>query len=112
TAPAEGPVGAAAGTRAMVLPPRVPVLPAHRFLHHLTAALAVIATARPHRCAQWTGSPDPAQGLAAVADLLDGEALADAPGRESFRNPAKSLASAMQGHDVVLAGDTPVTASL
>ncbi len=112
TTPAEGPVGAAAGTRALALPPRVPVLAAHRFLHHLTAALAVIATARPHKCAQWTGEPDPARGLAGMADLLDGEALADAPGRESFRNPAKTLATSMQGHDVVFAGDTPVTAAL
>ncbi|QDQ96797.1 tobH protein [Tomitella fengzijianii] len=112
TVPAEGPVGAAAGTRALTLPPRVPVLIAHRFLHHLAAALAVLATARPERCARWLGTRDVAAGLTALADRLDGEALTDGPGREAFRNPAKALAEAMLGHDVVFAGDDAATAAL
>ncbi|WP_182346047.1 tobH protein [Tomitella gaofuii] len=112
TVPAEGPVGAAAGTRALTVPPRVPVLIAHRFLHHLTVALAVLATARPERCARWLGTRDVAAGLTALADRLDGEALSDGPGREAFRNPAKALADAMLGHDVVFAGDDAVTTAL
>ncbi|WP_200176072.1 tobH protein, partial [Tomitella cavernea] len=112
TVPAEGPVGAAAGTRALTLSPRVPVVIAHRFLHHLAASVAVLGTARPDRCARWLGTRDVAAGLTALADRLDGEALSDGPGREAFRNPAKALADAMLGHDVVFAGDDAVTTAL
>lgn len=110
--PPEGPVGAAAGERATTVPPRVPVLASHRFAHHLAVSVAVLATTRPARAPRLVGSADVAAGIATVADLLDGEALRDAPGREAFRNPAKSIAAAMLGHDVVVAGDDAATAAL
>lgn len=112
TAPAEGPVAEAAGSRALLLPPRVAVHAAHRFIHHVAAAAAVLAVARPARSARWLGADDAAAGLSAVADQLDAEALADGPARESFRNPAKTLAAAMLGRDVVVAGDDAATAVL
>lgn len=108
----EGPVGAAAGSGAIMLPPRVPVWPAHRFAHHLAVVCAVIATARSGRAGRVLGSGRPAESLSTIADLLDGEALRDGPGRATLGNPAKTLAQRMLGRDVVIAGDDPATAAL
>src|SRR5690606_28897896 len=52
--------------------------------------------------------PEPA----ALADVLDAEALRAAPQIEVFRNPAKTLAARMQQHGLVFAGDSPAAAAL
>lgn len=50
--------------------------------------------------------------LAGLADALDAEALRNSAGRESFTNPAKSLAERMSGRDVVLAGGNAASVAL
>jgi phosphoglucose isomerase-like protein len=93
TAPAEGPVAAAGGGRAILLPPRLPVPPAFRFPRALTAGLMVANAA----------------GLLSVdldnlADELDREAEKSHLQHESFVNPAKTLALRMADHTPLLWG--------
>jgi hypothetical protein len=93
TAPAEGPVAAAGGGRAILLPPRLPVPAAFRFPGALTAGLMVANAA----------------GLLSVdldnlADELDREAEKNHLQHESFVNPAKTLALRMAEHTPLIWG--------
>ncbi|WP_133852733.1 SIS domain-containing protein [Labedaea rhizosphaerae] len=93
TAPSEGPVAAAGGGRAILLPPRLPVPPGFRFPRAFTAGLIVANAA----------------GLLSVdlnnlADELDREAEKDHLQHESFVNPAKALALRLAEHTPLLWG--------
>ncbi|MFE1595894.1 tobH protein [Nocardia sp. NPDC058705] len=105
-APNEGPLRAVAAGRAIVLEPRVPVLDHNRLLRFLAVGIAVLRGVDAQRSGPVT--PD----LTALADMLDAEALRDAPQTEVFRNPAKTLAARMHGVGVVLAGDSPAAVEL
>lgn len=106
-APDEGPMRAAGAGRAIMLPPRVPVLDHNRLLRYVAVGMAVLAALDPHR----TGPLVPE--LSALADLLDAEALRDGPQNEAFHNPAKTLATRMQQRKrLVLAGDSPAAAQV
>jgi hypothetical protein len=104
--PDEGPVRAAAAGRAMLLPPRVPVLDQNTLLRHLSVGMAVLAMVDPAHSGHIL--PD----LHRLADALDAEAIVDHPRNEVFHNPAKALAARMQRHRVVFTGDTAATAEL
>jgi hypothetical protein len=106
TTPDEGPMRAASAGRAMLLPPRVAVLPHNTLLRHLAVMLAVLGRVDPQHCASIVGDLD------RLADALDAEAVVGHPRNEVFHNPAKALAARMQGRRVVFAGDSPVTAEL
>ncbi|MBF6309241.1 tobH protein, partial [Nocardia farcinica] len=84
-APNEGPLRMAAAGRAARLEPRVPVLDHNRLLRFLAAGIAVLRMVDPAR----SGAAVPE--LTALADMLDAEALRDAPQNEVFHNPAKTL---------------------
>ncbi|WP_227996346.1 tobH protein [Nocardia australiensis] len=105
-APHEGPLRAAAAGRAALLQPRVRVLDHNRLLRFLAAGVAVLRIVDPARAG--AAVPD----LSELADVLDAEALRDGPHHEVFHNPAKTLASRMHQHGIVLAGDSPATAEL
>ncbi|WP_054815165.1 hypothetical protein [Nocardia arizonensis] len=105
-APLEGPLRTAAGRRAALLEPRVPVLDHNRLLRYLAAGIAVLHAIDPARSG--AAAPD----LTALADVLDAEALRDAPQNEVFHNPAKTLAARMQQRGIVFSGDSPATAEL
>ncbi|WP_067863181.1 tobH protein [Nocardia shimofusensis] len=105
-APDEGPLRMAASGRALMLPPRVPVLDHNRLLRYLAVGVAVLRLVDSSRSGPVT--PE----LTALADVLDAEALRASPQIEVFRNPAKTLAARMQQHGVVFAGDSPATAAL
>src|SRR5690606_19455807 len=105
-APNEGPLRAAAAGRAAVLEPRVPVLDANRLLRYLATGIAVLRAIAPARSAG--DLPD----LTDLADVLDTEALRDAPQHEVFHNPAKNLAARTQQRGLILAGDSPATTEL
>lgn len=94
--PEEGPLAAAGGSRALRLPPRVPVPAGMTFPRHVAVAAAVLATL--------VGPGQPAGDLEVLADLLDAEAGRDHPANDVFGNPAKRLAARMSGHGCVLAG--------
>lgn len=98
TAPADGPVAAAAAGSAMLLPARVPVPPGFGLPRAVTAALAVV------RALGLLTTVD----LDRLADALDGEAERDHPGAESFVNPAKTLAMRLAGRIPLLWGTDPV----
>ncbi|MFD4366303.1 tobH protein [Rhodococcus sp. NPDC058521] len=98
-APDEGPLGAAAAGRAMVLEPRVAVGPGHDLLRYLAAYLVVL------RALDVTHDRSLLPDAADLADAVDSEAVRDSPVNEVFHNPAKSLAARMQGRRIVLAGD-------
>jgi hypothetical protein len=104
--PDEGPVRAAAAGRAIVLPPRVPVLGQNTLLRHLSVGMAVLGVVDPAHSGRLL--PE----LGRLADALDAEAVVDQPRNEVFHNPAKALAARMQGHRLVLTGDTPATTEL
>ncbi|AXK88043.1 MULTISPECIES: hypothetical protein [Nocardia] len=105
-APNEGPLRMAAAGRAALLEPRVPVLDHNRLLRFLAAGIAVLRMVDPAR----SGAAVPE--LTALADMLDAEALRDAPQNEVFHNPAKTLAARMQQRGLVLVGDSPAAAEL
>ncbi|MBH0775779.1 tobH protein [Nocardia bovistercoris] len=105
-APLEGPLRTAAGRRTALLEPRVPVLDHNRLLRYLAAVIAVLRAVDPTRSGAAT--PD----LTALADVLDAEALRDAPQNEVFHNPAKTLAARMQERAVVFSGDSPAATEL
>ncbi|MDG3008800.1 tobH protein [Rhodococcus sp. D2-41] len=98
-APDEGPLRAAGAGRAITVPPRMHVLDINSLMHHLAVMLAALEVVE-------SGTATAPSGFAEFADVLDGEALRNHPRRELFHNPAKSLASRMQGRRVVLAGDS------
>lgn len=98
-APDEGPLRAAGAGRAIAVPPRMHVLDINSLMHHLAVMLATLEVVE-------SGAATAPSGFTEFADVLDGEALRNHPRRELFHNPAKSLASRMQGRRVVLAGDS------
>jgi hypothetical protein len=101
-APAEGPLRDAAGGRAAVLAPRLPVPDEFALSRYLAAGLATLHAV------------DPAirVDLAALADELDHEALRNSAAREVFTNAAKALAQRLSDGGVVLAGDSSATLAL
>ncbi|MET8652199.1 tobH protein [Nocardia aurea] len=105
-APMEGPLRTAAARRSALLEPRVTVLDHNRLLRYLAVGIAVLRTVDPSR----SGAVVP--DLAALADVLDAEAMRDAPQNEVFHNPAKTLATRMQQHGIVFAGDSPAAVAL
>ncbi|PXX68969.1 hypothetical protein DFR70_102655 [Nocardia tenerifensis] len=105
-APIEGPMRAVVAGRAAVLAPRVQVLDHNRLLRFLAAGIAVLRAVDPARSGTFV--PD----LTELADVLDAEALRAGPTNEVFRNPAKTIASRMHQHGVVLAGDSPAATEL
>lgn len=105
-APDEGPLQAAAAGRVVMFAPRVRALTRHGLLRYFAVLLAVLRVVGSER---WG---DEVPDLEQLADAVDGEALRDRPDSEVFHNPAKSLASRMQGRRIVLTGDTESTVEL
>ncbi|NMM84165.1 tobH protein [Rhodococcus sp. SRB_17] len=97
--PEEGPMRAAAAGRTMSLAPRVFTAPRHTMMRFLAVFAAVVAAIdnRDHSAA----GPS---FLDRIADAVDAEAISDGPTNEVFHNPAKSLATRMRDHRVVLCG--------
>ncbi|MGH3787643.1 MAG: SIS domain-containing protein [Pseudonocardiaceae bacterium] len=101
TAPADGPVAAAAAGRSVLLVPRVEVPPGLVLPRILTAGLLLLDTL----------------GLLAIdpevlAGELDREAERDHVAHESFVNPAKSLALRLTGRIPLLWGTDPVATAV
>lgn len=105
--PDEGPMRAAAAARTMLLPPRLYVAARHTMVRCLAVFLAVSAAVEDQGS---TG--DRSAALGRLADAVDAEALRCGPANEVFHNPAKSLATRMSGHRVVLCGTGTVTTAL
>jgi hypothetical protein len=101
SAPAEGPVAAAVAGKCMLLAPRIPVPPELAFPRGLAAGL-LTANALGLLMAD-------VQGL---ADQLDLEAEKDYLARESFANPAKSLALRVADRVPLLWGLDPVAVAV
>ncbi len=101
-APDEGPLREVAAGRAVVLAPRLLVSDEFTLVRYLAAGLAALHVVLPALSVD----------LAELADALDAEALRNSAGRESFTNPAKSLAERMSGRDVVLAGGNAASLAL
>lgn len=104
--PYEGPLRDCTAGRAAVLAPRLQVPDEFGLCRYLGAGLAALRAVEPR-----AGS-DSGQGLGALADELDAEALRNSAGRELFTNPAKTLAARMAGRRVALAGDCAATLAL
>jgi hypothetical protein len=101
TAPADGPVAAAAAGRSVLLVPRIEVPPGLALPRTLTAGLLLLDTL----------------GLLAIdpeelAGELDREAERDHVGHESFVNPAKSLALRLSERTPLLWGTDPVATAV
>lgn len=101
TAPAEGPVAAAAAGRSLLISPRIEVPPGLALPRTLTAGLLLLDTL----------------GLLAVdaevlAGELDREAERDHVAHESFVNPAKSLALRLIARTPLLWGTDPVATAV
>ena len=101
TAPAEGPVAAAASGRGMLLPPRVPVPVGFGFARALAAGLVVVKALGLLRT-----------DIQALADEVDREAERCHPMHESFVNPAKSLALRMADRTPLLWGLDPAATAV
>ncbi|MFZ2176948.1 MAG: tobH protein [Rhodococcus sp. (in: high G+C Gram-positive bacteria)] len=104
-APDEGPLQAAAAGRVAMFAPRVHTYARHGLLRYFAVLLAVLRVVGAER---WEDVPD----LGQIADAVDEEALRNRPTSEVFHNPAKSLASRMQGRRVVLTGEPGATVEL
>ncbi|QII00752.1 tobH protein [Rhodococcoides fascians A21d2] len=99
-APEEGPLRAVRGARVMWLPPRIAVRDHNALMRYLAAFVAVLGAVAG---GSWkTLLPN----LSRLADLLDAEAVRNSPSNEVFHNPAKALASGMNGRQVVLSGSS------
>lgn len=102
-APSDGPVAASVAGRAWLLPPKIPVPPAHAFAHVLSSALSVVSALGLLRT-----------DVDALADELDHEASVSHPRHETTTNPAKALALRLADHTPLLWGldevSTAVTA--
>ena len=101
TAPADGPVAAAAAGRSVLLVPRIEVPPGLALPRVLTAGLLLMDTL----------------GLLAIdsevlAGELDREAERDYVAHEAFVNPAKSLALRLAGRIPLLWGTDPVATAV
>ncbi|HEY2723303.1 MAG TPA: SIS domain-containing protein [Pseudonocardiaceae bacterium] len=101
TAPAEGPVAAAAAGRSVMLVPRIDVAPGLALPRTLTAGLLLMDT-----LGLLPTDPE------VLAGELDREAERDHIGHESFVNPAKSLALRMADHIPLLWGTDPVATAV
>ncbi|MGW5052891.1 hypothetical protein [Actinokineospora sp. NPDC004072] len=97
TAPAEGPVAAAAAGQAVHITPRVPVPPGFSFAAAYTAGLLALGALGLLRV-----------DIDALADELDREAERCHLQHETFVNPAKSLALRVAEHIPLLWGLDPV----
>jgi TusA-related sulfurtransferase len=97
TAPAEGPVAAAAAGRSVLLVPRVEVPPSLVLPRTLTAGLLLLDTLELL-----------ATDAEVLAGELDREAERDHVAHESLVNPAKSLALRLRGRTPLLWGTDPV----
>lgn len=85
----------------MWLPPRIAVRDHNALMRYLAAFVAVLGAVAG---GSWkTLLPN----LSRLADLLDAEAVRNSPSNEMFHNPAKALASGLNGRRVVLTGASP-----
>ncbi|MBY4128733.1 tobH protein [Rhodococcus fascians] len=100
-APEEGPLRAVRGARVMWLPPRIAVRDHNALMRYLAAFVAVLGAVAG---GSWKSL---LPNLSRLADLLDAEAVRNSPSNEVFHNPAKALASGMNGRRVVLSGGGP-----
>lgn len=101
TAPAEGPVAAAAAGRSMLVVPRIEVPPGLALPRTLTAGLLLLDTLGLL-----------ATNSEALAGELDREAERDHVAHESLVNPAKSLALLLTGRTPLLWGTGPVATAV
>ncbi len=101
TAPADGPVAAAASGRSVLLVPRLDIPPGLVLPRALAAGLLLLDTLGLLRT-----------DIEALAGELDREAERDHPGHESFVNPAKSLALRMAERTPLLWGTDPVATAV
>ncbi len=101
TAPADGPVAAAAAGRSVLLTPRIDVPPGLVLPRALAAGLLLCDALGLLRV-----DPD------VLAGELDREAERAHPTQESFVNPAKSLALRMAGRTPLLWGTDPVATAV
>ena len=101
TAPADGPVAAAAAGQAVHITPRVPVPPGFSFASAYTAGLLALRALGLLRV-----------DTDALADELDREAERCHVQHESFVNPAKSLALRIAEHVPLLWGLDPVATAV
>lgn len=100
-APQEGPLRAVASARVVWLPPRVAVRDHNNLTRYLAAFVAVFGAVAG---GSWKSL---LPNLSQLADLLDAEAVRNSPSNEMFHNPAKALASKLNGGKVVLTGGSP-----
>lgn len=101
TAPADGPVAAAAAGRAILLTPRVEAPPGLSLPRTLAAGLLLLDSLGLLR-----------SDLEVLAGELDREAERDHFAHESFVNPAKSLALQLNGRTPLLWGTDPVATAV
>ena len=101
-APYEGPLRDATAGRSVALPPRLPVPDDFALPRYLAAGLAVLHVIAPGFSVD----------LAAMADELDAETFRNSAGRDTFANPAKSLAERLRDRQVAFAGDSAATLAL
>jgi TusA-related sulfurtransferase len=101
SAPAEGPVAAAAAGRAVLLGPRLEVPPGLTLPRALTAGLLLLDTLKLL-----------ATDTEVLAGELDREAERDYVAHESLVNPAKALALRLQGRTPLLWGTDPVATAV
>lgn len=101
TAPADGPVAAAAAGRAVLLAPRIEVPPTLTLPRALTAGLLVLDTLKLLET-----------DTEALAGELDREAERNYVAHESLVNPAKALALRLQGRTPLLWGTDPVATAV
>jgi hypothetical protein len=101
TAPADGPVAAAAAGRAVLLVPRIEVPPGLSLPRALTAGLLLLDTLKLLET-----------DAEVLAGELDREAERDYVAHESLVNPAKALALRLQGRTPLLWGIDPVATAV
>lgn len=100
--PAQGPLAASGGGRALRFPPRVPVPAGMGFTGFVALGSAVFSEL----------GVMPAVDLPALADSVDAQAARDHPAMELFASPARVLAARLQHRELVLAGAGAVTTML
>lgn len=101
TAPADGPVAAAAAGRAVLLVPSIEVPPGLSLPRALTAGLLLLGTLALLET-----------DIEVLAGELDREAERDYVAHESLVNPAKALALRLQGRTPLLWGTDPVATAV
>ncbi len=105
SAPGDGPVASAGAGRARMAEPRIPVPAGLDLPRALALGLAVVGVLD-----LLPVTLDPR--LDDLADTLDAEAERDAPGHDSFMNPAKSLALRLAEHTPLLWGTDPTAVAV